>query len=301
MGIEDRPPDTRVEDRWDLRNSDINAGTRLVDIWMVLVKRKLLIIGTLLSSLAAATVLIFLVQPIYEGRVVLEIGRITYGSAGSGAAGSSRLLEDLPVVLQWLKEEYQIDQPGRPRELPRLNAVENPSKAGQTLILLKGWDHTAVGAQKVVNDVAQRLIQRHEAMYQEVRKTQETRIANLDTEISELETQINLLARVTGQLEDRGQAAIIAMERGERLTMLGTLRWRRTDLALSLSPPLSQATRLIREPTVGESPIQPRPVLYLSLGAAVGLLLGILSAILFELLSKVRNEATVRKDRRAKW
>ena len=47
----------------------------LVDIWLLLVRRKKLIIGTFLICLGITGLAIWLMKPIYESRATIEIAR----------------------------------------------------------------------------------------------------------------------------------------------------------------------------------------------------------------------------------
>jgi uncharacterized protein involved in exopolysaccharide biosynthesis len=136
---------------------------------------------------------------------------------------------------------------------------------------------------------------RHQKLYDEARSALELRLRDLEAEITVLQNQVTLLGNMTRELNDRGQAAVVAVERGGLLATLAKLRDQRAGLALSLSGIQSYPTRHVGEPNALQNPVRPRPVLYLSLGITIGLLLGTFAAFFAELLSKARREMIVRQ------
>jgi uncharacterized protein involved in exopolysaccharide biosynthesis len=260
-------------------------GVSLVGLWLVMVRRKGVVLAALLLGVAATAALSFVPQPVYESRAVLEIGRV----------GGSLLVEDPTVLVRRLREEYGIDHPKRRNALPRLDSVEHQAKSGQYIVVLKARDHSAEGAHNFLESVVSGVIERHRNLYGEVRNSQDARLRDLDSEIGAMQTQVSLLANLTKELNDRGQAAVVAVERGKLLETLATLRGQRMGLLLSLSTIQSHPTRLIGEPNRSEDPVKPKPVLYLALGVTLGLLLGVFAAFFAEFLSRARKEVIVRQ------
>jgi uncharacterized protein involved in exopolysaccharide biosynthesis len=252
---------------------------------LVLLRRKAILLAVLLVALGIAGTLGFVSKPVYESRAVLEIGKV----------GGSLTLEEVSAVVRWLREEYALDNPDRRGDLPRVDSVDHSPKTGQNILILTVRDRSADGAHIFLNGVAGRLIERHRKLYDEARSAQEVRLRDLNAEIVALQDQANLLGNLTKRLEDRGQAAVVAVELGALLGTLATLRNQRTSLALSLSAMQSYPTRLVGEPILSQGPVRPKPVLYLLIGAVVGLLLGVFSVFFAEFVSRARKEMAVRQ------
>jgi hypothetical protein len=285
-GIMQRPAGSELERGSEQSASDqIQSEVSLIDLWLVLVRRKGIFLAVFLVAVAAAAVYTFVSKPIYESRAVFEIGKV----------GGSLIVEEASALVRWLKEEYAVDNPGRRGDLPRLDSVEHSPKTGQNILILKTRDFSADGAHSFLKGVAGRLIERHRKLYEEARGAQEERLRDLNAETAVLQNQVNLLANLTKELDDRGQAAVVAVERGGLLGTLAKLRDQRATLALSLSAMQSFPTRLVGEPTFSQEPVKPKPALYLALGVMLGLLLGVLGAFFAEFLSRARKGVIVRQ------
>lgn len=281
--------DSDVERKKKQSASDEMGGEiNLADLWLVLVRRKIVIFVVLAATVIGAVAFIALTKPVYESRAVLEIGKI----AGSG----SILLEDPTVVVRWLREEYRLDDRDRSSEYPRLDSVEHQTKSGQNIIVLRARDFSTDGAQSFVAGVARRAMERHRILFEEARNVQELRLRDLEEDIGELQAQAKLLENLTKRLHDGAQAAVVAVERGNLLGTLARLRSERMTLVLSLSAVQSYPSRLIAEPISVEKPIKPRPALYLAMGIVFGVFFGVLGAFGAEFLSKVKNNQAARRQ-----
>lgn len=258
---------------------------RLLDLWIALQRRKVLLLVPLLLTVLGGTALSLFIPPVYESRAVLEIGKVAWSGLDS-----IRVIEDPLVVLQRLKEEHRIDDPSHRAYMPRLESVGHPRGSAQNLLVLKIRGHSPTEARDFVLKIAAPLLERHRSAYEEVRGATETRLHNLDAEIKSLEMQVSSLGRMVRNLEDSSQAAILAIERGTLLNMLATLKAQRSNLLLALSESQSYPTRLLGEPTNGERAVRPKPILYISVAVFVGVALGIFAALIAEFVSRVRRE-----------
>jgi uncharacterized protein involved in exopolysaccharide biosynthesis len=258
--------------------------TGLMKFWLVVARRKSIFLAVWLTAITSAAALSFVLRPVYEGRVVVEIGKV----------GGSLVVEEASAVVRWLKEEYGVDDPDRRGALPRLDSIEHSPKSGQNILVLRVRDLSTDGAQEFLNGVASRLAERHQKLYDEASSAQQTRLRDLGVEIVALQNQVNLLEKLTKDLDDRGQAAVVAVERGGLLGALAKLRDQRASLELSLSAMQSYPTRLVGKPAVSNDPVRPRPALYLSLGVVLGLLLGVFAAFVAEFLANARGGKALR-------
>jgi uncharacterized protein involved in exopolysaccharide biosynthesis len=260
-------------------------GISLVDIWLVLLRRRITLLAIVFSTVAAAGAFSFVSKPIYESRAVLEIGKV-------GGLGG---LEEVSAVVRWIREEYALDNPEGHQHFPRIDSVDHSPKTGQNILIITARDRSAEGAHSFVTGVAARLIGRHRKLYDEGRTAQEARLHELELEIVALKNQASLLGKLTKQLDDRGQAAVVAVELSGLLGTLSALRSQRTSLALALSAVQSYPTRLVGQPIPAQKPVRPRPVLFLLVGVVAGLLLGLFAVFFAEIVSSARREMTVRQ------
>lgn len=255
----------------------------LVDLWLVLARRKWLVIGVFFATLIGAVVWSSLQTPIYESRAIVQIGKLT----GVG------LIEEPVVTLRRLREVHGLEG-GMSSSFPRVSAVELQADSGYAVILLRGQSHTPEEAQTYLASVSAELVGRHESLYKEIHTSKQNQVQTLDAEIELLEGQLETLAELVAGVKDPSQAAIVAMERGVLVRILAEKREERDLLVLSLSPITAYPTRVVMEPTMPDYPVQPGPILHLSIGLALGLMLGVLAASLAEFIAIVRERSQER-------
>lgn len=263
----------------------------LVDLWIVLKSRARLILAVFFAALLLAVTLSFLIDPIYESRVVLEVGKVAGPSRDV-----SQAIEDPVVVVQRLREDHGFESRAQRKDPPYLESVGHPRNSGQSLIALTAHGRTPEEAQAFLAGITRPLLERHHELYVQSRSAKETQIEELEREIKTIEAQASTLASIAKNL-DPGPGTVAVLERGNLLSTLAGLRAQRLDLVLSLAPVGSYPTRLIQEPTLPKEPIRPDPALYLSLGVALGLVLGIAVALIAESVSRARKMSHLRERR----
>lgn len=271
-----------------------NNELLLIDLWLVLKSRRGVVFAVFLAAILSAGAASFVTPPVFESRAVLEVGKVE----GFDASTPRHMVEDPTVVLQRLREEHGFEDGRLPKKLPYLDSVGHPRNSGQNMVALTARGRAPAETQAFLAEVIRPILERHYELYKQVRSAKEAQIDELEREIKALQAQADALARVVKNV-DPGQTAVVTLERGNLLSALATLRTQRTNLALSLTGVGTYPTRLIQEPTLAVGPIRPNPPLYVLLGAALGLVLGIAVALVVEFLGRAREISRVRESRTA--
>lgn len=242
------------------------------DVWNVLMRRRWVFLGTFLSVLAISVLISVLTTPVYESRATIEIGRI----ADVG------VIEKPAITIRRLKEQYRIGDANSVADYPKLWSVERGGGAEEDLIFIRARAFQSQGAQGFLRSVCSELLNRHQALWNATQERRMAHITQLDREIDLLEAQVHSLRPLTEGLEDRAQAAVVAVERGSLLSSLANLRDEQAENTLIMSPVQSYRTRLIKEPTLPTEPAKPRFLLYLVLGVLLGLVLAVFNSFFVE-------------------
>lgn len=260
----------------------------LIDLWLLLWRRKWLMLTVFLAALMASIIYTFSVQPVYISRAVLDIGQMV--PLGLGGDGS---LESRDSLVQRLKEAYRVDDGSEgPVELPRLKEVTALNKSSKNVVSLQAVGYTPAEAQNYLMRVAQQILEQHRAIYARTQQERQQQIAFIQQQQQWVEVQMQQVNSTLRALEKRNpsQASVLILERARLQTQQAEMAEKISQLNLSIVAPFSVPTTLMRHPTLPVNATQPRPVLYITLGALMGLILGLLVIFIVEFFVKVQEK-----------
>ena len=260
----------------------------LIDLWLLLWRRKWLMLTVFLLSVVTAIIYTQSIQPVYISRAVLDIGQMV--PLGLGGDGS---LESRDSLVQRLKEAYRVDDGSEgPVELPRLKEVAALNKSSKNAVSLQAMGHSPAEAQNYLARVTQQILEQHRVIYartQHERQQQITFIQQQQQWVTVQMLQVNNTLRAL-EKSNPAQASVLILERARLQTQQAEMAEKISQLNLSMAVPFSAPTTLMRHPTLPVSAFQPRPVLYLTLGALMGVILGLLIIFIVEFFVKVQEK-----------
>ena len=259
----------------------------LVDLWLVLRRRRALFFGMVLAALAIAIALIIFMPPVYESRAVLQIGQV----GGVGKESGAMPVEPPGILVERLNEEYRVnDKSEGEREFPLIASV-TLNKGQQNIVTITARAHSVDDAQRYLATVVGKVQREHEQWLQEAVKQQHTRLDVLGNRMTlshqHMEALNDSIARL--KVSDPLQAAVLLQEKSKFLQELPSMEQEQALLNLSLSRLQTLPTRFLREPTTPISPERPRPVLYLSLALIIGIMLGAMAVFIAEFFTNARQ------------
>ncbi|MEQ6340345.1 MAG: Wzz/FepE/Etk N-terminal domain-containing protein [Gammaproteobacteria bacterium] len=271
--------DQAHETREALQEDEIS----LIDLWRVIVKRKKMIIGSLLLSLLLVGAWIAITKPVYESRAVLGIGQVGP-------------LESPQLLVQRLKEEYRIkDDSEGEQKFPLIKEAKTMEKTLANGIEITAQAHSAAEAQKFLADVTTKVLRQHLKLYDMARNEQQKQLESLEKQKDQVEQVLILLrSRVTSVAgSDAALAGLLALEQDRLLQQLPQIEQQQAAVRLAMSELQSRPTILLRQPTLPAKPVKPKPALYLALAAVLGLMLGVFGAFFAEFVGKTRARMAV--------
>ena len=264
----------------------------LVDLWLVLRRRRAVFFGIVLAALATAIALIIFMPPVYESRAVLQIGQV----GGVGKEGGAMLVEPPGVLVERLNEEYRVnDKSEGKREFPLIASV-TLNKGQQDIVTITARAHSINDAQRYLTTVIGKVQREHEQWLQEAVKQQHTRLDVLGDRMTLSHQHMQALNESIARLKvsDPLQAAVLLQEKSKFLQELPSMEQEQALLNLSLSRLQTVPTRFLREPTTPISPERPRPVLYLSLALIIGVMFGAMAVFTTEFVTNARQRLRTR-------
>ncbi len=271
------------EDKIDLR-----------ELFSILKKRKKLIwsVTTLLALLAL--VYIFITKPVYEIKTMIEVGQI-----------DAQPIDNINDIKQKLTYEYQVNVRGKEVALPRVKAISIPKKSKSILSLTVHANNNEEGINYI-----QTVISKIETQYQE-KTNAYTKSQNESIQITQQDIVENRIAFVNMKKEldtysqkiislkseDAALAGIYALQIGQKQSQLielkkyiSTLKNKRQELELSISPFMIKATYIVGEIETLDKPIKPQKALIIIVAFITGFMLSVFLAFFLEFIGGIKNE-----------
>lgn len=258
----------------------------LIDLWRVVVRRKKLIFTSLLVTLSLVGAWIFIAEPVYESRAVLGVGQV-------GQAGQVGQVEAPQLLVQRLKEEYRVkDDSEGVQKFPMLKEVKTMEKLLPNGVEIIAQAHDAHEAQKFLTDVTVKVVKHHQKLFDIGRNEQQRQLESLQQEHDRIEQALTLVEHRISLLvgSEASLAGLLTLQKDLLVQRLPQIAQQQTALRLAMSELQSRPTVLLRKPTLPVDPVKPKPALYLTLAAVVGLMLGIFGAFFAEFVGKTRGK-----------
>jgi uncharacterized protein involved in exopolysaccharide biosynthesis len=259
----------------------------LIDLWLVLVRRRYWLLTVFAISVATAIAVSLLMSPRYESSAVLSLGQVQ----GLG------VLEQPDILLERLKQVYHLgnaDQ--RDRAPPYMESIELDTGASKRVFNFVAIGRTPEEARDFLHKAAEDLVTAHRRLYEEATQLQHEHVSVLDANLERFRQEADSLKVQRQHVKslDASEAALVALERAKLVTSEPELETEKLKLRLALLSPGTEPTRLLQEPTLPKYASRPRPLLYIGIGVAMGLMLGLIAAVVAEFWAKARREMAAR-------
>ena len=264
----------------------------LIDLWRILAGRKWLIFSILLACLVAGAVMTAVIHPLYESRAVISIGQIS--DVGQ--------LEMPKNLVERLREAYRVgDKTEGPINPPFVSDVSMAKDGAGNIVVIKAQARTPEQARRFLEQVTAKLMKEHQQRYADIRQQLQSRLSallrqqdNIHRETIDVDNRILALGDTNATL-----AATLTLQKANLLGQLPDVEDRINKLQLNLSSVQSTPTTLIRQPTLPDRAVKPKPLLYMTLATILGLIAGVFCAFTAEFLAKARAQLTPNEAERA--
>jgi uncharacterized protein involved in exopolysaccharide biosynthesis len=258
----------------------------LIDLWLILVKRKMVLIGVFVLVMLAALGYMLLVKPVYESSALVQIGQI--GQVGSDGKVSSNYIEAPDVLIKTLGQNPDIQsEPGA-----RLAGASYQKSGAKNLVTVKVEASSAEAADTYLNKVLTAFIAKHKRMFESVMHVRQQRLGELESQLYTYEAQLKAIdAGVMDLMSSKPeQASVLLIQKSQLIQSIADSRKEIFNLKESLSEVNTSKTVVISQSGLASSPTKPKLKMVLALSVVLGLMLGFMAAFFAEFLSNARQE-----------
>ncbi|WP_457599412.1 Wzz/FepE/Etk N-terminal domain-containing protein [Hydrogenimonas sp.] len=262
-------------------------------LWQTLVRRKGVLLSTVVATTALALLYLWIAKPVYEAKALLQIGSI-----------DSKILEKPATLKTKLDAIYHIGDSNVRQEYPYISAVTIPKKT-EGLIQLTALGLDNESAVKKIRSLIEALEIEHANIVQNYVMLIQKQLAASREKAKRLKAQIEKLSKVVGaetnMLKEtgRGDTGIASVMYSKNLENLYTLQSlladtqeRVSQYEMALSPLRLKKTQRVGEIAVYDHPVKPRKGLIVAIAVVSGLILGILMVFFLEMVAKEKEGAS---------
>ncbi len=253
-----------------------NDEISFVDLFMVLVRRKKIVIATMVVVLLSAIAYLLQATPFYESKAVIQVGQV--GQVGQ--------IEDLGR----LKTRLEIEHPFA---IKQIDSVSN-------FITITAQAHTKKEGKTQLKKIIDQLLQKHRAIYDAEIAGQQKISKLMSRQIDNMRSQIEKLPLLTKDIAktEPAQAITLVLEKIKLMKNLSELEEKVVNLNLNINKIRSVPTKLILESTIKNNPVKSKAKRIITLSIALGFIIGIFIAFIVEFIVRARQRMAVIEKQR---
>ncbi len=172
-----------------------NSASGLGHYWRILVGGKWVIIGGTIFLLAVTALISFLLPPVYEASMIIEVGSL-YPVPEEGIKKEPELIEEPMAMAELLRSGEFLDntrkelgldltilQMEKRLSVEQIVAVTRFQRSESTLVRASWEDHSPELGVRVLDSLASQLVEEHRRLYQATMKNFQERISSLREKI----------------------------------------------------------------------------------------------------------------------
>lgn len=254
--------------------------TTLVELWRILVRRRLWILAALALGLLAGIALALTKVPVYEARAQLRIGQV----AGTGP------LEAPDVLVARLIAMHGEDvSTGVKRPKPFLKRA----KVGAGVVELVAVGDTPADVISMLMRIFAEVRNQHDQIYDRDRQYLVESFNDMGSRRDALLRQLEDVSRLLEKLKESSpvQASLFLQEQVQIARSVQLIDVERVELAMKLSQRHTKPTELLGDIASPVKPSSPNVPLIVALWLVLGLFSGIMTAYIVEFAAGSRSTA----------
>ncbi|WP_426409057.1 Wzz/FepE/Etk N-terminal domain-containing protein [Bradyrhizobium ganzhouense] len=268
---------------------------QLVEIFRVLARRKAWLFGVPLAAMVCALIAVLLLPQEWEALAVVRIGH-------TGQAQGDRLIEPVASSIERLQlRPFQdeilkaLAQPvdGSGGKLYRRSITVTAVPGADDLVRIKVRGYTTGEARQLAQSNTDALIAIHRGMQQpaiDLMRSQLDQILGALQEASSIRSELGHNAVARNTEATAADALQINVVQSAMNTELNALRQIKLNVSERLSPVHTFPTALLDEVSVSDRAVFPNRLLIFALAGIVGLVLGILAALIRDYVFRALTE-----------
>lgn len=265
----------------------------LIDLYLILVRRRWWFLGTLAVILAAVAAFLVLTRPLYESRATIQIGQV----ASMDGQGRPTPLEPPDALVSRLRAEYHLDSDDTATiEPPKVTDVSSGSRS-HGLVTITARGYSPHQAQAFLQKTVAAIVSRQRQRFDQAMRARRSYLASMREQQKQLQSQA---AAISKQLDKPGAdgsdtVSALTQDRAALLQQISTNQTQLANVQESMTPPQSTPTALLHQPSLAVKRAFPKVKLTVALGIVGGVLLGLFAAFGAEFFHQAREETRRRR------
>lgn len=232
-------------------------NSTFVNLYTLLIQKKWLLISVSVAPPIIAGIFLFVTQPVFESRAVVQIGEAV------------QTIEPPDLVAERLREIYGGQDGMNGVSRPVLYDIKTSRAAKSVMsIIAHGTDPAAT--REFLKTITEKLLTEHRAIMDVVQDRVRLRLAVVDRQIGELRERTAVLTREARAAKNGGLVAALVLEKSRVQGRLDDLEQERVKFDVELQSYALKSTRLLREADLPNSPVAPNGRLILLLSLVLG-------------------------------
>lgn len=263
----------------------------LLQYWHVVKRHLPLILAVALAGALVAGVVSYLIPPVFESRMVVEVGQVGQPPGGDQAATTQ--IETAQALSDELSQKYGLPGVGGSGQLPRIEAATVvPGGNPPSLVEIRASSGTPEEGVAFLRRMAEDVLREHHVLFVDSLAASRREKHRQQVAAGEAEKDVALLRE---QLQARpggydALSTIVLLEKiQQRFSESVTLQDKATAAGLALSPLVSRETTIVSAPAASEVPIRPQRLRMVLFAAVMALVLGVVLAFAREALDKAKD------------
>lgn len=266
-----------------IQSADNADEIDLLEIWQVMVRRRLLILACFLTCVAAGVAIALLMKPVYQARVMLRIGQVEE---------ASRLLENAEELASRVNAQPGTVLAKDFGESGDISVTATVQKRSPALVQLSVQGLSADAAAHVLTHVVNDVKQTHDGLLDSSLKPITERIGQLDQQRSAMEQLLADSRKLIDELKGRDsvQASLLVLESTSIVNAIRELDQERLSLTQKIHQPNTRPTAQLGQIALPANPVKPKKLLIVAMAVVAGLMGGIMLAFVTEFLANAKNK-----------
>lgn len=248
----------------------------LVELWLVLWRRKWIVASVFILTLAIAGVYLSMTKPLYESKVRLIIGQVQgVGNIEQSSRISATLSEQLEASLNREAMLISAEPVGRSNLFEITIQGENPSATYET-----------------AENFAMQIINDHSDQFNRISNPIRKKLSFVQEQIFAIQSLLQKF-KILNTHEEESLDTLALLEKSRLLTELSSLEQQQMELQIQLDPVNTYPTTVLAPAKYPENPVKPKTSLIMALSTVLGLMIGVFVAFGLEFIQNARKRMNI--------
>lgn len=217
------------------------------------------IVGIVLTSIVLGLILALVIRPVFESQITIQVGQVGQVKKEMQGEQQSIPIENLPVLIARLHQQYQVKDRNVKKLLPKIESVQGYDSKNPILLLITAQAHTPNECVSLLQKEANKLIQEHHKLFTHIISIEQNERSRLLAQINQLKENIASLKKKLYSYSVLNEVSfMVHLDINRQFSELISSQDKLAEIDRKLSPLYTFETRIISGATLPTSPVKPR-------------------------------------------